>query len=229
MNCQMLSKYPRHSHSDWSVLSPNSPWLVNGDSSLGHTAHRDHHHIPGWENTTKHDNEASQNSFMQHGFSRCWDLLSSVTTRLLNSEILSNTALCRPRYWPSDHGDQHCSPGSLWIILDNYDLDLGMNGDCEGSVRNQDAGVCEPSIVLQAANFSLGPGISSNISNNLWWWNILQWGSDDGDPVLGDTGGHHSFSAADNLISCLRVASRLRTQVWTKHSNILWILCQGIS
>ena len=86
-------------------------------------------------------------------------------------------------------------PGHLWPGPGH---EWGLRG--QSGIRMLEPGVCEPSIVLQAANFSLGPGISSNISNNLWWWNILQWGSaDDGDPVLGDTG---DISAADNLISC---------------------------
>ena len=75
-------------------------------------------------------------------------------------------------------------PGQLWPGPGH---EWGLRG--QSGIRMLDPGVCEPepSIVLQAANFSLGPGISSNISNNLWWWNILQWGSA-GDPVLGDTG-----------------------------------------
>ena len=157
-------------------------WLVScqftDDSSWPHNTHRDHHHIPGWENTTKHDNGASQNSFMQRGFSRCWDLLSSVTTRLLWSEILST----------GHHltmGPSIVPPGLCelsWTIMTWTWSWMGLRGQHR-------LHVLDLALFSLAANFSLGPGISSNISNNLWWWNILQWGSDDdGDPVLGDTG-----------------------------------------
>ena len=176
MNCQMLSKYPLTNASDWSILSPNSPVIgqFTDDSSWPHNTHRVHHHIPGWENTTKHDNGASQNSFMQRGFSRCWDLLSSVTTRLLRSEILSTVQAPAPAIWP-------WGPAlflrTLWIILDNNDLDLVMNGT-QGSAGSH---VLDLALFSSAANFSLGPGISSNISKQsvmvkyftmrkCWWW-----------------------------------------------------------
>ena len=87
-------------------------------------------------------------------------------------------------------------PGQLWPGPGH---EWGLRG--QSGIRMLEPGVCEPSIVLQAANFSLGPGISSNISNNLWWWNILQWGSA-GDPVLGDTG---DISASQLQITWYRV------------------------
>ena len=113
---------------------------------------------------------------MQHGFSRCWDLLSSVTTRLLGRgrfPALCVNVLCSPC---TDHLTMGASiVPPVWIILDHNDLDR-LNGD---SGVSQESGCwtwcVSPALFSSVANFSLGPGI---ISNNLWWWNMLQWGSD---------------------------------------------------
>lgn len=79
----------------------------------------------------------------------------------------------------------------VWIILDNNDLD--MNGDSGVSRESGCWTWCvSPALFSSVANFSLGPDISSqHISNNLWWWNMLQWGSDgDLSQREGDTRGH---------------------------------------
>lgn len=176
------------------------------------------------KNTTKHDNEASQNSFMQHGFSRCWDLLSSVTTRLLGGGRFP--ALCVMQAPALTMGASIVPP--VWIILDNNDLD--MNGGDSGVSRESGCWTwcVSPALFSSVANFSLGPDISSqHISNNLWWWNMLQWGSD-GDLSQREGGWHTGTSPLQT--SWYRVSPPdTGPQVWTKHSEILWIWCRGIS
>lgn len=139
---------------------------------------------------------------MQHGFSRCWDLLSSVTTRLLGGGRFP--ALCVMQAPALTMGASIVPP--VWIILDNNDLD--MNGGDSGVSRESGCWTwcVSPALFSSVANFSLGPDISSqHISNNLWWWNMLQWGSD-GDLSQREGAGWHTGTSPLLQTSWYRVS-----------------------